>query len=68
MTQKQFEALISEALSQDFTGWDFSWLRNRWSEAEPSRHYDQIVQNRVGQVETLLDMGTGGGSLQKFGF
>ncbi len=62
MAQSRSEQLIQEALAQDFSGWDFSWLHDgRWYEAEPSWNYRQIVQDRIESVDSLLDMGTGGG-------
>jgi SAM-dependent methyltransferase len=61
MVQSGFDQLLSEALAQGFSGWDFSWLRGRWFEAEPSWKYRQIVQSKLAHVSSLLDMGTGGG-------
>ena len=29
---KLFEQLIDEALKQEFSGWDFSFIANRWQE------------------------------------
>jgi SAM-dependent methyltransferase len=60
-TTREFERLVAEALAQDFSGWDFSWLRGRWSEEEPYWDYRQIVEEKAGRVDSLLDMGTGGG-------
>lgn len=61
MTRSDYEQLVSEALEQDFSGWDFSWTRGRWHEEEPSWNYPQLVQNRIWHADSLLDMGTGGG-------
>ena len=61
VSRSRFEQLIEEALAHDFSGWDFSWLRGRWEEAEPSWNYRQLVLERLEQVDALLDMGTGGG-------
>jgi hypothetical protein len=58
-----FDRLVSEALSQDFSGWDFSWLQGRWHENEPTWGYRQIVQERMVGMHHLLDMGTGGGDV-----
>jgi SAM-dependent methyltransferase len=61
MQDQQFETLIESANSHPFSGWDFSYLRGRWQEEEPSWNYDQLVDQRIRQVNSLLDMGTGGG-------
>ena len=61
MTQSSFDQLIQEALAQDFSGWDFSWLHGRWHEEEPSWNYRQLVQEALLRADSLLDMGTGGG-------
>ena len=61
MAQAEFEQLVQEALNQPFEGWDFSWLRGRWYEAELTWNYRQRVQERVTSTASLLDMGTGGG-------
>lgn len=57
----KFQQFIDDALAQDFSGWDFSYLRGRWSEDKPPWDYAQIVKQRLSGVNTLLDMGTGGG-------
>ncbi|MCP5098391.1 MAG: class I SAM-dependent methyltransferase, partial [Chloroflexi bacterium] len=57
----EFEQLIQDALVQDFSGWDFSWLNGRWHESPPSWNYRQLVEDKARHVESLLDMGTGGG-------
>ncbi len=61
MTDLQFDRLVQEALDQDFSGWDFSWTHGRWHEEDPSWNYRQLVQTRVQNTDSLLDMGTGGG-------
>jgi SAM-dependent methyltransferase len=58
-----FEHLIAEALRQDFSGWDFSYLDGRWFDGKPPWDYGRIVFERSRQVESLLDMGTGGGEV-----
>ncbi len=55
------DALIAEALAQDFSGWDFSWLKGRWEEENTPWDYREIVEARLSQTRALLDMGTGGG-------
>jgi SAM-dependent methyltransferase len=61
MSQTSFEPLVQEALDHSFSGWDFSWLKGRWHEAAPSWDYRQVVQARIKNAASLLDMGTGGG-------
>jgi len=61
MTISKFEQLVQEALAQDFSGWDFSWTHGRWHEEDPSWNYSQLVQARIQDTDSLLDMGTGGG-------
>lgn len=56
-----FDRLIREALKQDFSGWDFSYLHGRWREEQPPWDYRQLVVSRLDGVTSLLDMGTGGG-------
>lgn len=60
---KSFEELISEAESWEFTGWDFSSLRDRWVESSPPWNYSEEVSAKLRSVNSLLDLGTGGGEL-----
>lgn len=61
MEEKPFEELVQEALDQEFSGWNFSWMKGRWFESEPFWDYHQMVVERIKKVGSLLDMGTGGG-------
>lgn len=56
-----FSQLIDEALKQDFSGWDFSWLAGRWQEMPLPWDYRQLIVQRLPTVAALLDLGTGGG-------
>lgn len=56
-----FDRLIGEALEHDFSGWDWAYLDERMIEAPLSWDYHQIVLERSRSVQSLLDMGTGGG-------
>ncbi|MGH3301794.1 MAG: class I SAM-dependent methyltransferase [Streptosporangiaceae bacterium] len=57
-----FDDLISEALAAPFSGWDFSWLSGRSTEAgRLPWNYQREVARRAAAVDTMLDMGTGGG-------
>jgi hypothetical protein len=57
----EFERLIREAEEQPFTGWDFSYIRQRLRWGEPSWTYEAEVQSRFSGAKAVLDMGTGGG-------
>lgn len=57
----EYEHFIKQALEQSFSGWDFSWAKNRWYESEPVWNYRQMVEDRIKTSSALLDMGTGGG-------
>lgn len=59
--ETRFDDLIQAALAQDFSGWDFSYLHDRWREDPPSWDYAAIVRQHMQGVHSLLDMGTGGG-------
>ena len=59
--QDEFERLVSEAVRQDFSGWDFSYIDERWRTSPTSWDYRQRILGRVSQAASLLDMGTGGG-------
>jgi SAM-dependent methyltransferase len=58
-----FESLISEAMSQEFSGWDFRYIHNRWMESPLSWDYPQLVRSYIQPDISLLDMDTGGGEL-----
>lgn len=56
-----FTDLLAEAEAHDFSGWDFSFIRERWREDKPPWRYKQLILIALQKAETLLDMGTGGG-------
>lgn len=56
-----FEQLIAEAENAHFSGWDFSYLKDRMVEENPHWDYRQIVIDHISRATSLLDMGTGGG-------
>jgi hypothetical protein len=59
-----FDELVAQATSAAFAGWDFSWLRPRLSMAASlSWSYVSLVADHAAGVDTMLDMGTGGGEL-----
>jgi SAM-dependent methyltransferase len=57
----QFEGLVAEAMGQEFSGWDFSFMDGRWREDPPTWDYRTMILARVRRAASLLDMGTGGG-------
>ena len=61
MAQLPYEVLVKEAMEHDFKGWDFSWTHGRWHEGEPSWNYRRLVKEKIAAIDSLLDMGTGGG-------
>lgn len=55
------DSLIDAAIRQNFSGWDFSYLKGRWQEDSPPWSYEQIIHEKLNSAQVLLDMGTGGG-------
>jgi SAM-dependent methyltransferase len=58
-----YEQLVSEALSAPFTGWDFSWLRDRTSGEQLSWDYSDLAKAALANATAVLDIDTGGGEL-----
>src|SRR5919202_3355801 len=58
---RAFEQLLAEAEQQPFSGWDFSYLRGRMEEGQPSWNYAELVRARLTGLPAVLDLGTGGG-------
>lgn len=58
---QKFDRLVQEALAQDFSGWDFSYLRGRHEDSPLPWEYRQYVLDKLPSATRLLDMGTGGG-------
>jgi SAM-dependent methyltransferase len=46
---------------QPFTGWDFSYLDDRWLSEEPPWSYEEMVRPLMSDATSVLDLGTGGG-------
>ena len=67
MTQKQHlskSELIAAWQDEEhrpFTGWDFSYLADRWIEETPPWSYLDMVQKLMASAQSVLDLGTGGG-------
>jgi SAM-dependent methyltransferase len=59
--RRRFDELLAEATSQEFSGWDFSFMDGRWRESPPTWDYRRLILDRLKRASSLLDMGTGGG-------
>jgi hypothetical protein len=55
--------LVGEAAGVDVTGWGFDWLNGRATEVRPPWGYAKLLAHRLGQVESALDIDTGGGEV-----
>ena len=44
-----------------FSGWDFSYLNERWIQEQPPWNYESLAGRLVRESKAVLDMGTGGG-------
>ncbi len=56
-----FKELVSEASSQPFSGWDFSYIASRRNEEALPWDYLKRVREAMQTSHAMLDMGTGGG-------
>lgn len=61
--EERFNQLIADALAQEFSGWDFSYLDGRHSTEDLPWDYTNEVRQLMGHAQSMLDMGTGGGEL-----
>src|SRR4030042_4913236 len=58
-----FNKLVAEALSLSFSGWDFSFLGDRWKTSEPSWDYPALARSHMQGIHSMIDLDTGGGEL-----
>jgi SAM-dependent methyltransferase len=58
-----FDEEIAEGLAVPTDGWDFSWFAGRATEERPGWGYVRLCGERLGQVEAVLDVDTGGGEV-----
>lgn len=58
-----YEELIEAALNTPFEGWDFGVFQGRFTEPVLPWSYEQLLRDRLPHVDSLLDLGTGGGEL-----
>ena len=61
MADTTFEHLIREAHDAPFDGWDFSYLEGRKTEISLPWDFRARVRERIVDVTSMLDVGTGGG-------
>ena len=59
--KQDLETLIAEASQHPFSGWDFSFIRERVCESALPWDYGLKVRAAFASTQSLLDMGTGGG-------
>ena len=60
---RPFEDLVAEAAAADVTGWGFDWLTGRATEERPPWGYAGLLARRFADVDSALDIDTGGGEL-----
>jgi len=60
---RSFDELVAEAETADVSGWDFSWLDGRATEERPAWGYQRLLADRLGSVDAVLDVQTGGGEV-----
>lgn len=61
LSQPELIAAWQAEEHQPFTGWDFSYLANRWIEEFPPWSYLDMVGELMESARAVLDLGTGGG-------
>ena len=60
---KRFRELVKEAQEAAFSGWDFRWLDERMVQEDTPWDYLELAMEHISEVQSLLDMGTGGGEI-----
>lgn len=60
---RPFGELVHEAELADVTGWGFDWLDGRATEERPPWGFARLLAERLGTVDTALDIDTGGGEV-----
>ena len=59
---RDFDELVNEAANAPITGWDFSWLDGRATEARPSWRFRDRVSERAARASALVDVASPGRS------
>jgi len=57
------DELIAEGEAVPTAGWDFSWFEGRATEERPSWGYARLAAARASDVDSVLDVQTGGGEV-----
>lgn len=65
MNKEELLKYLQEEENKAFSGWDFSYLDNRWIDEELPWDYKTIVLEYLKPDFQLLDIGTGGGEFLK---
>jgi SAM-dependent methyltransferase len=60
---RAYEDLVREAVTAGVTGWHFGWLEGRATEERPPWGYAHLLAARLREVESALDIDTGGGEV-----
>jgi len=60
---RSFTRLLAEGQSAPIHGWGFEWFGGRATEERPSWRYLARMSSRMAQVESALDLQTGGGEV-----
>jgi SAM-dependent methyltransferase len=63
MGEADLIAAWSREESQPFTGWDFGYLRRRYSEEKPPWSYEDLAREVLRKSRSAVDLGTGGGEV-----
>lgn len=61
MNKEELLKYLQSEEEKTITGWDFSYLNNRWESEKLPWDYKKIVQSYLKPKDKLLDIGTGGG-------
>lgn len=61
MNKEELLKYLQSEEEKTITGWDFSYLNNRWESEELPWDYKKIIQSYLKPTDKLLDIGTGGG-------
>lgn len=62
MKEETIKYLLDEE-AHAFKGWDFSYLKGRWSSEKLPWNFNTFVKEYLKDSDNILDMGTGGGEL-----
>lgn len=63
MGEADLIAAWSKEESQPFSGWDFTYLRHRYSQEEPPWSYEDLAREILRKSRRGVDLGTGGGEV-----